>query len=554
MFFRFNMFHIFRYVVFSIIISNIKIHAFVPTEEQVVVYRQNIEGLNIPRCLAIPEGAFVYFYNSDVKEWLQKPFNVEVIKNIRSKLAQNLEIPLTKEGFSAAATRKDEEELDVTSYSAIWVRDCCWNYYGLKLSNVNAAKELILSLLDFYSSEGQISRFLSIIKNPKLSDPDYNPKAHMDVPLIRFSGKTLEGWKIEGKDQEWNHIQFDSHGLFLLALSDALNSKVVAERDLKLKFFEILALFPAFFTETDYAQKKDGGPWEEELLLNASSAGLVASGQKRIMEVINNNPYLKNSLKEILQVMRKKYSDDVLMNKIEKALSDENIENLYQKGINRVEKNINLGGEAPCLDGKGIDRKADAALLFLCIVKHAPYYNNLEKIKQILNINSSLIGPYGIYRYKYDAYQSMNYWINYNIPSAIFGDETLKSLFITRFKKGYMPHQHFFDAQWFFDSNFAIAYYRLVLLEKSSEIRTYYLLQGDIHLKRALAQLTGNETYAANGEKLEPWQLPESINTFCDQNNGIRAIPSPICPLNWAKAALLMALNQAEIAHYQMEK
>lgn len=376
----------------------------------------------------------------------------------------------------------------------------------------------------------------------------------MDVPLIRFSSKTLSSWKINGKDQEWNHIQFDSHGLFLLALSDALDSKIIKKEDLQSKFFEILALFPAFFTETNYAQKKDGGPWEEELILNASSAGLVASGQKRIMKIINDNHYFKNSLEKALQVMRKKYNDNTLMSKIEKALSNKNIQHLYQEGIRQVEKNINLGGEAPCLDGMGIDRKADAALLCLCIIKNTPYYNNTEKIKQILNINSSLIGPYGIYRYKYDAYQSLNYWINYQIPSAILGPKTLKSLFITRFKKGYMPHKQSFDAQWFFDSNFAIAYYRLVLLEKDPKIQTYYLLQGDIHLKRALAQLTGENTYAANGEKLKPWQLPESINTINTQDTGIRPMPSPICPLNWAKAALLIALNQAEIAHFQKEK
>ena len=103
-FLRFNMFYIFRYIVFSILISNVNLHAFVPTEEQTIVYRKNLDGHNAPKCLSIPEGAFVYFYNSNVGEWLQKPFNVAVIKNIRFKLTPSLEIPLTKEGFTAAAT------------------------------------------------------------------------------------------------------------------------------------------------------------------------------------------------------------------------------------------------------------------------------------------------------------------------------------------------------------------------------------------------------------------------------------------------------------------
>ena len=91
-------------------------------------------------------------------------------------------------------------------------------------------------------------------------------------------------------------MQFDSHGLFLLALSDAITSKIVLPEDLVPKHFASLALFPAFFTQTRYWEKGDAGPWEEELLNNASSAGLVASGLKRMMEVLGENPTLHSSL------------------------------------------------------------------------------------------------------------------------------------------------------------------------------------------------------------------------------------------------------------------
>jgi len=547
---KLNIFFIFSYLVFS----NSILDAHIPSKEETIVNHKKLESLNTPKCLSIPEGGFVYFYNSNVEKWLQEPLNIGIINNIQSELSSHLDILLTKEGFAAASSRRNEDELDITNYSAIWVRDCCWIYYGLKLKDVKKAKKLILSLLDFYSSDGQISRFLSIIQNPKLADPDYDQNALMNVPLIRFSAKTLSDWQVDGKDQFWNHIQFDSHGLFLLALSDALDSRIIEKEDLKPKFFEVLALFPAFFSETHYEKKKDAGPWEEELLYNASSAGLVAAGQKKIMQVINDDAYLKNALENALKIMRKKYNNNLLINKLEKALSSQNIQNLYQEGIDRAEKNINLGGEAICLDGSKINRKADAALLFLCTLKNTPYYNDSEKIKQILNICSSLIGPYGIYRYKYDAYQAMNYWISYEIPSAISGENTSELRFMTRLQKGYMPHKQFYDAQWFFDSYFAIAYYRLSFLEKDFETKKYYLSQGDIHLKRTLAQLTDENTYAANGEKLKAWQLPESINTVADQENGIKALTSPICPLNWAKAALLIALDEAKMAHNQIEK
>ena len=66
---------------------------------------------------------------------------------------------------------------------------------------------------------------------------------------------------------------------------------------------------------------------------------------------------------------------------------------LYELGVDRVEKNLSLGGEAPGLEEDGLDRKADAALLFLCLTEHSLYGNNPQKMKEILNINSSLLGP-----------------------------------------------------------------------------------------------------------------------------------------------------------------
>lgn len=448
-----------------------------------------------------------------------------------------------------ASTRRSEDAIDATGYSAVWVRDCCWHYYGLKISDRSSARRLMLNLLNFYSSDEQIHRFVTIIENPELADPASNRDAHMTVPLIRFSRKTLSHYQIDNKDQEWLHLQFDSHGLFLLALSDALSSGIIRREDLKKPYLEVLALFPAFFKETKYWQKKDGGPWEEELLNNASSVGLIASGLKRIVDVIHGDQGLSSDLENTIGYMRKKYDNRVLLQKLESSLSPQSIQKLYQEGVRRVEENLSLGGEAPNLNGQGIDRTADIALLFLCLLEHTLYYDNPQKIGEILNITLSLVGPYGVYRYKYDAYQAMNYWINYEIPSAIMGPKTLESTVLTRFNKGYAPNKQPYDAQWFFDSNFASVYYNLSLRVEDREKQKYYVRKGDIHLKRSLAQLTGPDAYAANGEKLQALQLPESINTVNDADNHFRPMPSPICPLGWATAALLMALESAETAH-----
>lgn len=520
----------------------LNIYAHIPTKEETVIYRNQLDSRVLPKCISIPEGGFVYYYHPIVATWLEQPLNTALLQTIEDKLKNSLEIPFTKEGFTQAVSRQDQ--FGEVSYSAIWVRDCCWHYYGLKIHHQQDAAKLLLNLLRFYSTDQQIARFLAIIKDPKLADPNFHPLAHMQVPLIRFSSKTLSHHQFENQDQEWNHLQFDSHGLFLLALSDALSSGILLPKELDEKHFAVLALFPAFFSQTNYAEKADAGPWEEELQYNASSAGLVASGIKRIMEVLS-----KQGLQSGIEFLKNK-TDESTICIIESAMSSKNILNLYQSGLDRVEKNLSFGGEAPNLEG-GLDRKADAALLFLALVEHSLFFDNPKKIKEILNINSALIGPYGIYRYRYDPYQTCNYWINFDLPSPILGTETTLFKRITSWQKGYMPDRQSSDAQWFFDSFFAVLYYHLSEI-KEGLAKAYYLRQGDIHLKRALAQLTGPNAYSANGEPVNALEFPESINTVFDFAS--RPLPSPICPLNWAKAAMQMALQRAKSAHAQFEQ
>ena len=75
------------------------------------------------------------------------------------------------------------------------------------------------------------------------------------------------------------------------------------------------------------------------------------------------------------------------------------------------------------------------------------------------------------------------------------------------------------------------------------------LVLATIHLKRALGQLTGNsngaELITADGSVVRPFLTPESINTVVFDDKKF-LLPSPIVPLNWAKAALSMALNRYE--------
>ena len=193
------------------------LQAYAPSHEETIANRKHLEELTSPHCIAIPEGSFVYYSHPMLTPWLQNEINVEVVKDIRKQLGSYLKIPFSKEGFTVASTRWGEDEIDTTNYSAVWVRDCCWHYYGLKIIDRAGARQLMLNLLSYYSSKEQKRRFFAVIQTPEIADPASNPSAKMDVPLIRFSSKTLSHVQVDRKDQTWDHLQFDSHGLFLLA-------------------------------------------------------------------------------------------------------------------------------------------------------------------------------------------------------------------------------------------------------------------------------------------------------------------------------------------------
>ena len=525
------------------------LNAHLPTEESTIHDRVHLQEWVSPWCMAIPEGKFVYYFNPRVKPWLENRFTLQTIQSIRRELSSALTIPFSKEGFTMASTRKSEDEIDETNYSAIWVRDACWHYFGLKAGDKSGAKKLLLKLMEFYSTSEQIQRFLHVIVTPDIADPEINPNAFMDVPLIRFSRKTLTHHKVDGANQLWNHLQFDSHGLFLLAVADGIRSKTITASDISERGYELLSLFPAFFRETKYWQRRDAGPWEEELQNNASTIGLIAAGLKEYKKQLIDAESIRERIQKAVLRMEHDLDDPSAIEQINFAKSPKELEELVQKGVAQVEYNLSLGGEAPNLSRKGLDRKADAALFFLCLPDHSLFFDDIEKIQTILNINLGLIGPYGVFRYKLDSYQAMNYWIDFNIPSAIGGDQTQDLLFITRFHKGYIPSNQPYDAQWFFDSILAGIYYNLSVMNVSRIKQEYFLTQGDIHLKRALGQLTAPSAIAANGEKLPALCLPESINTVSAQNYLFKPIPSPICPLGWSTAAMRIALEKAEIAH-----
>ena len=501
---------------------------------------------NIFEYILTPENEFVAVFNPEVAEWISKPLSAALITEIKEKLASTLEIQLTPKGFARAADRDTGGKKDETNYNAVWVRDAVWIYFALReIPEKRAdARKLLLALWDYYATKPQLARFDDIIAHP------YHAVDKMKVPHIRFDGNspTLDDVYINGKPQVWNHKQNDAHGIFLIALADAVKQGLVNAEDLKKDRFTVLTRFPAYFKSIKFELFEDAGAWEEINRRNTSSIGLVTRSLQMWRSLLFTevqegqtdnfrNKFLSN-LSSVDEPVRSSWNEG--------KLSD-----LIARGMKTVRRQLALGGESPDYDPQDMRfRRADAYLMTLIIP--SPLEELYERDwRQVLEIIETLKRPAGILRYENDSYQSGNFWIkkpgNTVKDTGLneTGDSSTHQAFQKRFKN-LIPHT---EAQWFFDSMLVLARLHLASITNDPVQRKEDIHLATIHLKRALGQLTGNFNgtglITADGTIVRPFLTPESINTVVIDGKKF-LLPSPIVPLNWAKAALSMALNRYE--------
>lgn len=467
------------------------------------------------------EGQFVNSFNEDMDAFLKAPLDKKWLSEVFSLLEEKktLEIGLTKEGFAQAADRATDGKEDATHYDAIWVRDSVWIYFSfVETQQYDKAQILLGNLTRYYLSSPQQKRFRAIMVNPSLkTDP-------MAVPHIRFDGKSedLRDVYIDGKPQVWNHKQLDAHGLFFEAFLDGMERGYLEGKKVK----GLAKTLIQYFEAVEFWNYEESGAWEELDRKNSSSIAIVARSIFR------------------LKAMQKQFFPDL-------GFSISQLEGLYLKGLATVRKQVNLGGESPDYRDQRSPqfRKADAALMNLLLPYPLPGLNESELRKVVLTIET-LKRESGILRYTLDSYQSGNYWIvdpsqdrghqGEIEATAITSEGFLKRL------SGFLPQS---EAQWFFDSK--LAWMKLVLAEMTSDDRQRQIdiYEAKVALKRSIAQITGNrdqrQLITADGHPVEPFLLPESINTviIADKEH---FLPSPITPLNWAKAGLTIALKKME--------
>lgn len=446
---------------------------------------------------------------------IKSEYNRSDLERISQELQPALAFRLDSRFLAQAADRdlvtESGASTDPTNYDAVWVRDNLWVALGLQTTTEGRAQatQLILTLADYFASPDQMGRFESVIERSSIVR---EPDGGMRVPHIRFDRNSPKFADVQdkGADQVWNHKQNDALGLFLDLFCREIAAKRIGARELTGNRQKLLKIFPLYFEAVKFSEMEDAGSWEEIERVNTSSIALVTSGLERLKEISAKSGV---------------HSDRKL------------IQRLIDQGYLTIIKQLVFGGESPIYQKTDPKyRTADAALLNLIyparlsVLKREHYTAVLEAIQP-------LVGEVGIKRYLGDSYQSGNFWFQ---AESHTDDTSTSDAFADRGKRLIAGS----EAQWFFDSWLSVAYATLATKFKDPAYRA-----GQVkYFNRAVAQVTGGTTeqpiLGADGKPVPPHALPESYNTVVDSRGKRVFAPSPITPLNWAKATLRLAVEE----------
>ncbi|CAI3934154.1 hypothetical protein [Commensalibacter papalotli (ex Botero et al. 2024)] len=468
--------------------------------------------------------------------FVHSPSVIPLLKNQYDEVSLNAIIKMTQETrqiavtkhpwgtFVQAASFASQDMASETNYDAIWLRDSVWGYLALdsQADTRSEAHQVLLTLWDYMATSHQIDRMKSIILNPALvNDKD----GQMNVPHIRFNSASaqFEDVQEKGKPQPWTHKQNDALGLFLdTTLQEVKDHKITADEWNKDKRLDALIYLVGYLDKARFDQMEDSGAWEEDARLNTSSVALVTSALENLQKMIAKPSDVEKPFVESLQ-------DRAKTLKLEHFINSENLLRLVDLGYLRIDKQLAMGGESP--DYPKTDpryRQADAALLNL-IYPARLHRLTIKQKEQVLDIVAPLMGDIGIRRYFNDNYQSANFWFH-NIKT-----DTDSASHAER-KKQFIPGT---EAQWFFDSWYAKA----ALMVYKENKNPHYKALAFRSMNHALAQITGPNMIGANAKPVAAMALPESYNFIADKGELWEA-PSPITPLNWAKASMTLMLEE----------
>lgn len=474
---------------------------------------------------------YLIFVRSDkFRGRLQGKYDRQQIRALMAETAETRHLPLTEKRwgtFIKAASFESETDGAGTHYDAVWLRDSLWAYLALNThpGTRDAGKKVLLTLWDYLATPSQIARMDRVIADPRVLDA---ADGQMQAVHIRFDSMSPDFTDVmeNGEPQPWNHKQNDALGLFLDLLVRAVTAGDIRQADWRnpARLDAVIKLV-AYFDRSQFHMMPDSGAWEEEARLNTSSVALVTSGLERLSAAMDSadNHHARefsNALRIRAQKLGLSYVADV-----------DKINSLVNKGYYRIIYQLSSGGESPDYRATSNHyRTADAALLNLIYPAQLERLS-LEQKKQVLALVRTLAGEFGIRRYLKDNYQSANFWFH-DIKTDTSSTAHQKRL------ETFIP---FTEAQWFFDSWYATA--SALLYQESRD--KFYLNEAVQFMNRSLAQITGKGMKGADGAPVPPDALPESTN-FLVSGSRMQPVPSPITPLNWARASMTLMFNTLE--------
>lgn len=489
----------------------------------------------IPVLLRYPSGLrTVLVHNRQVAQRLKPMYGRAELANWKRWLEaeRTTRIPVSERGRVQAADRNTQGP-DDTHYDAVWVRDSAWAYFALSVEPTRRldAGRVVRELLRYFATPAQLGRFEAAIADPtRLHLP--NGEGAMNAVHIRFDGKspTFDDVQVQGAPEVWNHKQNDALGLFLLALMDACDRNLVDPSDFTPAEWQALSDFVPYFKAIRFDTFEDSGAWEEIERLNTSSVGIVTRALERIQHGFADRPT------PLFTAWRTHLKDEPAA--IAHAYDPSVLDHLVERGYVRVQSQLPLGESPAYPVGSLKYRTADAALLNLIVPAGLEELSMAEK-RRILTHVGTLVGEVGIKRYLSDSYQAGNYWFK-----AMFAAPGLTATGNASDDWAFKKRQAAFiansEAQWFFDTWVSTCYSTLYQESHDPKDRE----QAFYFLNRGLAQITADPAgLGADGLLSQADQLPESYNTIVLKSGARHLVPSPIVPLNWAKATMILAID-----------
>ena len=483
----------------------------------------------------------VYCHNNTLESLLKDSYSKQELEVIYQNTNDVRTITTFDNKYGTFIKASDNASSE-TNYNQIWVRDSLWGYKKLINDNTEEskaiAKNVLLSLLDYFSTPNQIARAKAAIVNPNLVLLSKN--GNMNAFHIRFDASILDDVQVDGQPERWTHKQNDALGFLLSEVISAVENKDISFDDLNqanseilnaTKRIDTLIYLVTYLNALKFYQMADSGSWEENEAIRASSIGFVINGEEKLYD------YLKSETTDAdHDAFVQAYDDFVNNNNYQYYSSQDFLPFYIDEGYKVIKLLIDNGGECACYDQ--IDdnyRTADAALLNLIYPCNLKNLEHSYKSKILKIINDDLITPVGIKRYQNDNYQSANFWFNGIKTDINEGDTAAKR------KKTFIAGT---EASWFFDSWYAISNLELVNDPETTSSEKLSL-EDNVYkfLNRSIGQISQPNNYLANGETTDIMGFPESYNVIYKNNENYWYIASAINNLNWARAMFSILLN-----------